>query len=361
LKKFPTDLNTLPKPNSLDIFRSAYKSLRKRDSLKPVYYLFGEETFFIDLLQDEIEKLVPPEQKDFNFDLIYGADSSPARVLDMARSFPMMAERRVVIVRDFLKLGENSEDGNLNDFEGYIRQPNPAAILCLTDRRFPDKRTALGKALQASKEHCEIYEFDQLPDYKLSDWVTDWSLHSHNREIEPAAAQLLSQMVGQDLKLLSTEIDKVCTFVDTRERITAEHIKNISGSYRDFNVIELKNAVVSRNLDQALGITEQMLLKSNYSAGEVIKTVGFFYNVFGNIWQICRLSEKGLNKKQVQDQLGIKNSYIFNAQWSEASRFRLSEMPQIFEALLDADSAAKGFSTLDTSSIFLLLIKRIIG
>ena len=110
-----------------------------------------------------------------------------------------------------------------------------------------------------------------------------------------------------------------------------------------------------------MAIAEQMLLKSNYNAGEIIKTVGFFYNVFGNIWQICRLSEKGLQKNQVQSQLGIKSTYVFNAQWSEASQFRLSEMPQIFEALLDADSAAKGFSTLDTSSIFLLLIKRIIG
>ena len=104
-----------------------------------------------------------------------------------------------------------------------------------------------------------------------------------------------------------------------------------------------------------------MLLKSNNSTGEIIKTVGFFYSVFSSIWQICRLTEKGLNKQQVQDQLNIRSSYIFNIQYQEASRFRLAEMPHIFEALLDADSAAKGFSTLDTPSIFLLLIKRIIG
>lgn len=328
--------------------------------MKPVYYFYGDEVFFIDLLQREVEKLIPDEQKDFNFDLIYGSDSSPAKVIDLARSFPMMSERRVVIVRDFLKLGENTDDGNLNDFEGYINQPNPSTILCLIDSKFPDRRTALGKSIQGSA-HCDVFQFEMLPDYKLADWVVDWTKHSHKKIIEPAAAQILSQMVGQDLKLLSTEIDKVCTFVDTEERVTIEHIKKISGSYRDYNVIELKNAVVNRNLDQALGITEQMLLKSNYSAGEVIKTVGFFYNVFGNIWQICRLTERGLNKQQVQNQLEIKNSYVFNAQWNEASRFRLSEMPQIFEALLDADSAAKGFSTLDTSSIFLLLIKRIIG
>jgi DNA polymerase III subunit delta len=350
----------LGKSTGIDTFRSAFKELKQSGSLKPIYYFYGEEPFFIDLLQDEIEKIIPDEQKDFNYDLIYGSDAGPAKIIDIARSFPMMSERRVIIVRDFLKLGENDDDGNLNDFEGYINQPNPSTVLCLIDSRFPDKRTALGKTLKSSK-NCGVYQFDMLPDYKLADWVVDWAKHSHRKKINPDAAQVLSQMVGPNLKLLSTEIDKVCTFVDTEENVTVEHIKKISGSYRDFSVIELKNAVVNRNLDLALGIAEQMLLKSNYNAGEVIKTVGFFYNVFGNIWQICRLTERGLNKQQVQHQLGIKNAYIFNAQWGEASRFKLAEMPQIFEALLDADSAAKGFSTLDTSSIFLLLIKRIIG
>ena len=326
----------------------------------PVYYLYGEESFFIDLIQEEIQKLIPDEQKDFNFDLLYGSDVSPAQVLGIAKSFPMMAEKRVVIVRDFLKLGTNTEDGHLNDFASYAEQPNPSTVLCLIDSGYPDKRTALGKSLTKS-QNTGVYEFDVLPDYKLPDWIMDWTRHAHGKSMDPEAARILSEMVGQDLKLLSTEIDKVCTFVDTSDHISSADVKKISGSYRDYSVIELKNAVVNRNLDQALGITEQMLLKSNYSTGEVIKTVGFFYNVFGNIWQICRLTEKGMTKEQVQNHLGIKSNYFFNAQWSEASRFSLAEMPGIFEALLDADSAAKGFSTLDTSSIFLLLIKRIIG
>jgi len=322
--------------------------------------LHGEETFFIDLIQEEIGKLIPDDQKDFNFDLLYGSDVSPAQVLGIARSFPMMAEKRVVIVRDFLKLGENTDDGSLNDFAAYAEQPNPATLLCLIDAKYPDKRTLLGKTLVKSQT-TGVYEFDVLPVYKLPEWVIDWTRHTHGKTIEPEAARILSEMGGQDLTLLSTEIDKVCTFVDTSDRITTDDIKKTSGSYRDYSVIELKNAVLSRNLEQALGIAEQMLLKNNYSAGEVIKTVGFFYNVFGNIWQICRLTEKGLSKDQVRNHLGIKSNYFFNAQWSEASRFNLAEMPEIFEALLDADSAAKGFSTLDTSSIFLLLIKRIIG
>lgn len=350
----------MAKPTSLDTYRKVLNEIRQGSELSPLYYFYGEESFFIDLLQDEVEKLIPEDQKDFNFDLLYGSDVTPAQILGIARSFPMMAEKRVVIVRDFLKSGMNSDDGHLNDFAAYAEQPNPSTVLCLIDSSYPDKRTALGKTLSKSA-NTGVFEFEVLPDYKLPDWIIDWTRHAHHKSIDPEAARILSEMVGPDLKLLSTEIDKVCTFVDTSDRVSAEDIKKISGSYRDYSVIELKNAVVNRNLDQALGIAEQMLLKSNYSAGEVIKTVGFFYNVFGNIWQICRLTEKGMTKNQVQNQLGIKSNYFFNVQWSEASRFSLAEMPGIFEALLDADSAAKGFSTLDTSSIFLLLIKRIIG
>lgn len=349
------------KKTSLDHFREAFREIRSGNSISPIYYFHGEESFFMDLLQDEVEKLVPAEQKDFNFDLVYGADSSPARVIDMARSFPMMADRRVVIVRDFMKLGEKTEDGNLNDFEAYLSNPNPSTVLCLIDKKIPDGRTKLGKALTSKESPASVYQFEPVPDNLLPDWVADWAKHAHRKVIEPEAARTLAQMVGQDLQLLSTEIDKVCTFVDTRDRVSIDDIKKISGSYREFNVFELKNAVVSRNLDRAYAIAEQMLQQTNNSTGEVFKTVGFFYNVFGNIWQISRLRDSGHSKDQVQTMLGTKNNYIFNAQWTEASKFSSGEIPQIFEALLDADRAAKGFSTLDTPSILLLMLKRIIG
>lgn len=351
----------MAKKSSIDIFRSLYREIKRGDALRPVYYLHGDEMFFIDLIQDEIEKLVPDNQKDFNFDLIYGAESNPEKVLSIAKSYPMMADKRVVIVRDFLKLEDNTDEGKLTDFESYFKNPNPSTLLCLIDHKSIDKRTHLGKALTAKDNNYGVFEFEKLYENQLPEWIIDWAKNIHQRKMGPDAAHLLAQLVGQDLHILSTEIEKLCTFVDSEETITIEHVKKITESYREYSVIELKEAVVTRNLDKSLQIAEQMLQRTNNDAGEVFKTVGFFNSVFGNIWQICRLREKGLNKQQVQDQLGIKSNYIFNNQWQEASRFRLAEMPVIFEALLDADRAAKGFGTLDTPSIFLLLIKRIIG
>ena len=348
--------------SSLDTFRALYKSIKKGESLKPVIFLYGEESFLIDMIQEEIEKLVPDEMKDFNFDLLYGAETTSEKAVGIARSYPMMADRRVVIIREFQKL-DNAERGTILDFLEYFKSPNPSTLLCLIDEKFPDKRRDPGKYL-SSKEagnHTGIYQFNKIHENNLPDWIIDWTRHSHRMVINPAAAHLLAQLVGADLKVLSTEIEKLCTFVDTSLEIGTDHVKKITESYREYNVVELKEAVISRDLYRSLKIAEQILQQSNNNTAEVIKTVGFFYTVFSNIWQICRLRERGLSKQEVQTQLGVKNSYAFNHQYRESLNFTLAELPQIFEALLDADSAIKGFSTLDTSSIFLLLIKRITG
>lgn len=351
----------MAKRTSIDHFKEARQSIRSPEARKPVYYFYGDEQFFIDRLQQEISALVPDEQKDFNYDLLYGSETTPEQVLGIVRSYPMMADRRVVILREFLAL-KNSGGGNINDFEHYVKNPNPSTVLCIVDKKLPDGRTSLGKALKGKKNpNTEAFEFKTLPDYQLSDWAIEWADAQHSKHLSPRASQLLAQLVGNNLQLLSTEIDKVCTFVDTRDDVTIDHVKKIIGSYREYSVIELKEAIFQRNLDKALGIAEQMLLKSNAEAGEIIRSVGFFYRVFADVWQIRRLMEKQLSKAQVQSELGIGNSYLFNFKWKDASAFQLREMPRIFEALLDADRAAKGFSTLDVPSIYLLLIKRIIG
>ncbi|MEQ8447866.1 MAG: DNA polymerase III subunit delta, partial [Balneola sp.] len=129
----------------------------------------------------------------------------------------------------------------------------------------------------------------------------------------------------------------------------------------EYTAIELKEALMKRNLEQALYISEQMLQHTKTDTGEIIRLVGFFNSVFTNIWQIQRLAEKGKAKNQIQSELGIASAWYFNKLWDDASNFRYSDMPRVFEALLDADRSIKGFTTLDSTSILFLLVKRIIG
>ncbi len=353
----------MAKPTSIEYFRDTLKTVRNPEKLSPIYLLYGDESFFIDLIQDEILNLVPREQRDFNLDLLYGREVTLEKVLSIAKSYPMMAEKRVLVVRDYRYLDSHTGQSSLDELIPYINQPNPSTVLLLIDKKGPDKRTKFGQSIYGKKrsKHVYVQEFEKLPDYKLPDWVIDWVAFKFEKQIDPGAARILSQLVGNDLQLLSTEIEKVCTFVDTNEKLSEADIKKIVGSYREFSVFELKEAVIDRNLEKSLTIVEQMLLKNNTDAGEVFRTVGFFYSVFGNIWKIRRLAEKGMDKSRIQQQMDISNSWYFNQLWNDASNFRLYEMPAIFEALLDADRAAKGFSTLNTSTILLLMVKRIVG
>jgi len=355
----------MARKTSIDIYHNALQEL-KSGKVKPVYFLCGSEDFFLDKLQEAAQGLVPDDQKDFNFDLLYGQDVTVDRILDIARSYPMMAERRVLIVREFQALSKTTvltnDDGggsSLDEFIPYFENPNPNTLLVLIDNKKPNGRTKLGKTIKKSK-HVGYYEFKEVPDYKLPDWIIEWAHSQYKKDIDPVAAEMLAQYVGNNLLLLSTEIDKLCTFKDTSDTIREEDIKKIIGLYREYSAFELKDAVISRNLDQALFISEQMLQLSKTDTGEVIKTVGLFYNVFSNIWQIRRLSQQGMRKPDIQDAMGIGNNWYFNKLWQDASKFRLHEIPRIFEAILDADRAIKGFGQMDPASVLFLMIKRII-
>lgn len=355
----------MAKKNSITLYNKALNKLTSSGKQKPVYYFCGEESFFLSKLQDAAEKLMPAEHKDFNFDLFYARDKSPEQVLGVARSFPMMAEQRIVIVRDFLSLNVTSYNqtgsgGGLDDFLPYLKQPNPSTLLLLFDEKKPHGGSKLGKALKKN-DKVGFFEFKEVKDYLLPDWVIDWTREHHDKNIEPEAAQMLAQLAGNSLQVLSKEIDKVCTFVDTSERVSKIDVKKIIGSYREYSVFELKDALFAKDLEKSLFIAEQMLHSNTSHSGEVIRSVGFFYNVFANIWQISRLTNKNQSKKQVQNTLGISNNWYFNNLWKDASAFKLHDMPRIFEILLDADSAAKGFSKMDPTSIMFLMIKRIIN
>lgn len=348
------------KKNSASTYQEVVQQISS-NNLKPIYFLYGEEEFYLDQLLERFSKVIAPHEKDFNFDLLYGQDVSPGKALGAAQSFPMMAEKRVLIIRNFLQIGKGAgSDGDIKDFIPYIENPNPTCLLVLFDTKKPAGNTLIGKAL-AKNKNVGFYEFAPLPDYMVPEWIINWVKSHYNKNIDIAAAQLLAQFVGNNLQLLSTEIDKVCTFVDTSMNITEAEVKKIIGSYREYTAIELKDALLARNLKQALHISEQILQHSKTDSGEIIRLVAFFNSVFTNIWKVTQLAYKGLPKNQIQSELGISNSWYFNQLWKDASNFHYLDMPRIFEALLDADRSIKGFSTLDSTSILFLLVKRIIG
>lgn len=358
------------KQDSQEVFINLMKELDS-GKLKPVYFLCGDEQFFTDQIQDKILSLVPPESKDFNYDLVYGQDVDPSKILDIARSYPMMGERRYLFVREFFQSldktfvpeGEEADQdagrAGLDSFIPYFEKPADFTVLVIHDFKKPNKNSRFYKALAAS-DLCGYYEFDSPADHQIVQWITQWTQTKHNKQIDPKGAEILYQISGTNLHKLSTELDKICTFNKTAESISVKDVRSVVGFSREFSAFELQEALFQRDSKKTMFIAEQMLQNGSSDAGEIIRTIALLHNSFINMWQYKRLASRNLSNDQIAKLMSV-NPYRLRFISRDAANFKNEEIPLVFETLLDADRAIKGYSKLDSKAIFVMMLKRIIA
>ncbi len=350
------------KENSQDIFNRLTEEL-KNGKIYPVYFICGEEQFYTDAAQEIVLKLMPDHEKDFNLDVFYGQDVSTSQIISAAKSFPMMGERRMVVVREFSNLfsreNDSEESSSYEELIPYIEKPSPNTVLVFIDVKKPAGNTKFGRAL-SQLGHVSLLEFQPIPDFQVTKWIKDRARTYHNRSISDDAAEYLYQLTGSNLSKLSTELEKVCTFNKTLEAITRDDVKSVTNISRQFTGFELKDAVVKRDLKKSLFIAEQLLQNGQSDYGEVLRNIGLLFSTFTAIWQFKQLQAKGITPKQIQQEMGM-SPYRLKYVMEEAAAFSLAEMPMIFESFLDADKSLKGFSKLDTNAIFIMLIRKIIA
>ncbi len=346
------------KNSSLDLFREAISSINQ-GKVHPIYVIEGGEHFFIDRFIKRIIEIIPTHERDFNSNFLYGNEVQLEYVLQLVKSYPMMAERRLVVVKNANDLFKRTPSNLQDDFLHYLQRPNPQTILLIhLDPKIP-KNTKIGKGLHGQRIHALL--FDPLPDYQLANWVMGWAKQEYKTLLSEQVAQLLAQLVGNDLKLLSSEIDKICTYTANIEgEIDLEEVRSIVGSYRGFDVFELKEAINKKELQQAFFIAKRILQQSKSDTGELIRIVAFLYSDFLKLWQIIRLKQASKSDTEIKKALHINSSYYFKRLSSDAKRYSTTDMVGIFNALLDADRAIKGFSTMDVNGILMLLVKRLI-
>ncbi len=375
--------------SGLQTFHEAVKQIRA-GKLHPVYVLAGDEVFFTDRIQEELLRHQPEDLRDFNLDILYGTETDVSRVLEAAKSFPMMAERRLVIVREFMamfpslgafgtetdeeeakeaekKPGSDAEKDigkevsgseNVARLMAYLQNPNPQTILILRDAKTPGGNTLFGKALQKSP-HGVFLKFDAVPESELSDWIEEFALLTHGTTMEPEAARLMAQRMGPHMQLVSSELDKLCTQNRTGEKITAAQIREKIPVSREFSVFELKEAVLRRETDRAYYVAERLLHQGVSDVGETFKTISFFYNTFSNLWVYQRQTAKGLSPDEIQSILGMRGGFFYLQK--DAKLFRPKQWADVFEALHDADRAVKGYSKLGADVILMMMLKRIMN
>ena len=245
----------------------------KAQKVAPVYYLMGEEDYYIDKLSDAIvEAVLTDDEKDFNLDIVYGAETDIDKVIELAHAYPMMAEKRVVLVREAQAIR------SLEGLEAYLNHLTPTTVLVFCHKHGKlDARKTVSKTLQ---QVGVVYESKRLFDNQLAPFISQY-LNKHNVDIEPQAIQMLAGHVGSDLSRLTTEMDKLLLALNGNRVVGAALVEEQTGVSKDFNDYELQSALAQRNIFRSNQIVKYY--QGNPRSFFITKTLTNLFTFFSDV------------------------------------------------------------------------------
>ena len=290
-----------------------------------------------------------PHEKDFNLDIVYGADLEVSQLLSLCASYPVMAQRRVIIVRNFEQVRDNKR------FAPYAEQPNPHAIVLLVCGRKPNVSAHPYKALRT---HAAWAEFKPLYQNQVAGWIAN-RVALRNMKATPEAVERMADYLGTDLQSIETEIDKLVVYCGGRSSITGDDVVSASGQTRDFNVFELQRAIGEGRYPDAMRITERLLHQSTNMRSEALMIVSILTSYFTKLWKLTYLQNRRLPEKALAQRVGI-SPYFIKQYLHSLQRYNRLQIADAFASLLSADYELKGGATRNAQLILTLLIRRLI-
>ena len=299
-------------------------------NLKPIYFLMGEEPYYIDKISDFIEDHVLDEsEKGFNQVVMYGRDVSVEEVIASAKRFPMMAERQVLIVKEAQDLSRTIEK-----LVPYIENPQPTTVLVINYKyKKIDKRKKLYKA---TAKNGLIFESKPLYENQVADWIRR-VLGGKKYQAEPKAAQMLVEFLGTNLSKISNELDKLMSIVPQGTIITPDHIEQHIGISKDFNNFELRKAIGEKNILKANRIIHYFAQNPRHNP--LVMTISLLNSFFTQLLIFHGLKNK--SREHVAKALGIR-PYFVNDYSTAARYYPMKKVAQIIHLLRDADMKSKG-------------------
>ena len=270
----------------------------KKKQFKPVYWLEGEEEYFINEVMDFAEhQLLSEEERGFNLTVFYGKDANWADLINACRRYPMFAERQVVL----LKEGQQMRD--LAKLETYIQHPLASTVFVVSYKhKKVDGRSKLAKLL---KEKGELLSTKKLYDNQLPEWVTEL-LEVKGLSIQQKALYLLIEHIGNDLTRLKSEIEKIQINLDGRKMILEDDIENFVGISKEYNAFELQSALARKDAEKAFRIIQYF--ESNPKAGPVQLVFPALYGFFSKVYMI--FSIPGPDEKTTASVLGVSPFFV---------------------------------------------------
>jgi DNA polymerase-3 subunit delta len=302
----------------------------KAGNIKPVYFLMGDEPYYIDKLTEYIEQNVLQEhERDFNQTILYGRDVTVEDVVGNAKRYPMMADRQVVVVREAQELSRTIEN-----LEQYVENPQETTVLVIAYKyKTLDKRKKLIKLIG---KKGVLFESKKMYENQVGTWISR-VLQGRGYSIEPKANAMLVEFLGNDLSRISNELNKLQIIFPKGHTITAKDIEVNIGFSKDFNVFELQNALGSKNQLKAYQIAQYFA--DNPKDNPMVVTTSLVFSFFIKVLKYHGIKDK--NPKTVAPILGVSPFFLKDYDLA-LKNYPMKKVSAIIAALRDIDVKSKG-------------------
>ena len=305
----------------------------------PVYYLMGDEPYYIDKIADYIaEHALQPEERDFNQTILFGSDVNASQIADLARRYPMMAERQVVIVKE----AQNIK--NTDALERYFSQPMASTILvmCHKNGKVDGRKTAYVKAIKSAGV---MYESAKLRDRDLPAFIEKY-LQARQVKIDNKSVQMIAENIGADLSRLVGELDKVILSLPADNRVvTPQTVEDQIGVSKEFNGFELRDAIVRRDVYKANQIIKYF--DENPKAGSIYSFLPLLFNYFQNL-MIAFHAPNNKSQEAVAEWLELRNAWGAKDYMTGMRNYSGMKVMGIISKIREIDAKSKGLDNPNT-------------
>ena len=313
------------------------KELRAKQ-YRPIYYLMGEESYYIDLIADYItDNVLSETEKEFNLTVVYGADVDIATVINAAKRYPMMSEYQVVIVKEAQAIR------NMEELSFYLQKPLNSTILVICHKHGTlDKR----KKLVAEVEKVGIlFESKKIKDSQLPAFINSY-MKRKGIDMEPKASAMLADFVGTDLSRLTGELEKlIITLPAGQKRVTPEQIEKNIGISKDYNNFELRSALVEKDILKANKIIKYF--EENPKTNPIQMTLSLLFNFYSNLMLSYYSPEN--TEQGIASWLGLKSPWAARDYLTAMRRYNGVKTMQIIGEIRYADAKSKGINNASMS------------
>ena len=319
-------------------FDSIMAELRER-KFRPVYYLMGDEPYYIDQISDYIaEHALQPEERDFNQTILFGSDVTASAIADAARRYPMMAERQVVIVKEAQNIRQTDA------LEKYMKQPmkTTVLVLCHKNGKIDGRKREYVKSIQQAGI---LFESTKMKEYLLPAFIERF-LRERQVSIDPKSTQLIAEAIGADLTRLTSELEKVLiSLPENDRRVTPQVVEDQIGVSKDFNGFELRNAIINRDVFKANQIINYF--DKNPKAGSIYSLLPLLFSFFQNM-MVAYYCPKRQSQEAVAEWLELRSPWAAKEYMTGMRNYTARKVMDIIGKLREIDGKSKGLDNPNT-------------